>query len=96
MIDRSKYYKKPLKFGAQTLYDSKILTDVSLAHWKIFDESVKSNQNFKIGDFIDVSVNQTAVEMVKFLEKISEMNFEEINEFIKSSIEEIQKEILLK
>jgi len=42
MEDRSKYYKKPMKFGAQTLYQSEVLNKISLKHWEDFDKKVRS------------------------------------------------------
>jgi len=51
MIDRSKFYKKPMRFGAQTLYQSWTLGKISLDHWKKFDENASSGKGFMVGEF---------------------------------------------
>ena len=96
MEDRSNYYKNPMKFGAQTLYQSEVLKGVSLKHWEAFDKKVRSGENFKAGDFIDNAVNVTAIQRVEFLDKF--MNFKTVDEVkaeCEKYIEEIQKEVNL-
>jgi hypothetical protein len=96
MTDRSKFYKKPLKFGVQTIYDSDVLAEIANKHWETFDEMARPEQGFKIGDFIDNAVNLTAIQLVAFLDEFSKMNsIDEVNDKIKQYIEEIQKEVKL-
>lgn len=94
--DRKDHYKKPMRFGAQTLYESNILSNISLKQWEAFYKKSKSGEGLKVGDFIDTSVNTTAIQMVEFLDKFS--NFETIQE-VKDECEkyigEIQKEVKL-
>lgn len=94
--DRSKFYTKPPRFGAQSLYKGEILNQMSLDHWKAFDEAVNNGEGFKVGDFIDTSVNITSVQLVKFLDEFSNLSsLEEVKEKAKLYIEEIQQEIKL-
>ena len=96
MEDRSKYYKEPLKFGVQTIYESDILSDIDLEHWKNFDEAVKSGQGFKVGDFIGIATNTTAKQLVKFLDEFNECeSLTDVKTKTNQYIEEIQKEIKL-
>lgn len=96
MTDRSKFYKEPLKFGDQTLYESDTLIKISNEHWGSFDKMARPDQGFKIGDFIDNAVNLTAIQLVAFLDEFSKMNsIEEVNNKAKEYIEEIQKEVKL-
>ena len=93
-IDRSKFYKKATRFGAQTLYESDILSKVSLQHWENFDGAVKSGEGFKVGDFIDIAVNTTAIQLVKFLDEFTKCEtMDELKSKAKIYIDEIQKEV---
>lgn len=94
--NREKFYKKPPKFGAMSLYSSKAVKNISSIHWKEFDENVKKKQDFKVGDFIDLSVEVTAKQLVKFLDEFVECKtIEEVKEKASQYINEIQKDINL-
>jgi hypothetical protein len=96
MTDRSKYYVEPMKLGAAKLYESDFIADIDNAQWKQFDEAAHSGKGFKVGDFIDLSVNLTAIQMVEFLDKIKEMqSIEEVHKYCDDLIMEISKEIKL-
>jgi len=96
MTDRSKFYKEPPKFGAAKLYESDFIANIDVAQWKQFDEAVKSGQGFKVGDFIDLSVNLTAIQMVEFLDTIKKMQtIEEVHKYCDDLTLEIAKEIKL-
>lgn len=95
-IDRSKYYKEPFKFGAQTIYKSDTLSEISLEHWKHFDEAVKSDAGLKVGDLIDNAVNVTAQQLVRFLDEFIKCeSMEEFKAKAEKYIDEIQQEVKL-
>jgi len=96
IMDRSKYYKEPLKLGAQTIYLSKTLNKIDEQHWEQFHLAVTSGQGFKVGDFIDLSVQLTAQQMVKFLDEIKKLKtIEEVHSIADEMILDIAKEIKL-
>lgn len=94
--DRSKYYQKPPKIGSQTLYESDILSDISLKHWMEFDKNTRNGKGFKVGDFIDIAVNTTAIQIVEFLDKFNKFeNIDEVKAECEKYIKEIQNEVKL-
>lgn len=96
MEDRSKYYKEPFKLGAATLYESDFIAKINNEHWEHFHNNVESGNGFKVGDFIDLSVNLTITQMVEFLDKIKEMKtIEEVHKYVDDLTIEIAKEIKL-
>jgi hypothetical protein len=90
-------YKKPMKFGAQTLYNSEFLSKINQEHWEEFDKKVKSgdkDKGYGIGDFIQNAVDITAIQMVQFLREIAAMDsIEQVREKANSFIAEISKEV---
>lgn len=95
-MDRSKYYKKPPKFGAATLYLSEFLNKIDNQHWEQFHMAVTSGEGFKVGDFIDLSVRLTAQQMVKFLDEIKKVKtIEEVHKIADEIILDIAREIEL-
>lgn len=96
MKDRSQFYKQPMKFGAQTIYESDILANIDNKHWEEFDKKVTEDKSYKIGDIIDNSVNVTAIQLVEFLDQFITLNsIEEVKDLAEKYINEIQKEIKL-
>lgn len=95
-MDRSKYYKKPHKLGAQTLYLSNTLNKIDEQHWEQFHLAVTSGEGFKVGDFIDLSVRLTGQQMVKFLDEVKKVKtIEEVHQIADDMILDIAKEIEL-
>ena len=95
-MDRSKYYKEPLKLGVQTIYLSNLLTKLDEQHWKQFHLAVTSGEGLKVGDFIDLSVRLTAQQMIKFLDEIKKVEtIEEVHSIADEMILDIAKEIKL-
>jgi hypothetical protein len=96
MKDRSEFYKTPMKFGAQTMYESDILANIDLKHWEEFDKKVTEDKSYKIGDIIDNSVRVTAIQLVEFLDQFTSLSsIEEVKAIADKYINEIQKEIKL-
>jgi len=96
MKDRSSYYKEPLKLGAQTIYLSGILAKVDEQHWKQFEMAVTSGEGFKVGDFIDLSVQLTAQQMIKFVDEFKKLEtIEEVHKMADDVILELAREIKL-
>jgi hypothetical protein len=95
-MDRSKYYKEPLKLGAQTIYLSNLLNKLDEQHWEQFHLAVTSGKGFKVGDFIDLSVRLSAQQIVKFLDEIKKVKtIEEVHAIADDVILDIAKEIQL-
>lgn len=95
--NREDCYKKPMKFGAQTMHESDFVREISLDHWKHFDDAVKSGDGFKVGDFMDIATRLTAMQMYKFLYEISSLNnIEEIKAKAEVIMLDIEKEIDVK
>lgn len=90
-------YKKPFRFGAQTIYKSDFLSEINLEHWKEFDAKAKTNDKnsaYTIADFIQNAVDITALQMIKFLREISEMeSLEKVKEKASALIVEIAHEV---
>jgi len=96
MIDRSSYYKEPLKLGAQTIYLSGMLAKVDEQHWKQFEIAVTSGEGFKVGDFIDLSVQLTAQQLIKFMDEFKKMEtIGEVHKMTDDVILELAREIKL-
>jgi|ERR1035437_719677 hypothetical protein len=94
--DRSKYYKEPFKLGAATLYESDLITKINNEHWKNFGDAATTDVRLKVGDFIDLSVNLTIVQMINFLDEIKKFKtIEEIHKYIEDITLEIAKELKL-
>lgn len=96
MKDRSQFYKQPMKFGAQTIYESDILSDIDLKHWEEFDKKVTEDSSYKVGDIIDNATRVTAIQLVEFLDQFTSLNsIDEVKTLAEKYINEIQKEIKL-
>jgi len=94
--DRSKYYKEPMKILGQKIYQSEFLNEIDNEHWKVFGDAATTDARLKVGDFIDLAVNLTAQQMVKFLDEIKKFKtIEEVYKFIDEKTIEIAKDIKL-
>lgn len=86
-----------MKFLNQTIYKSDIVAKIDLEHWKHFDEAVKTNDGFKIGDFIEVATRLTCQQMVDFLDEIKKLKtIKDVHKFADERILELSKEIKIK
>ena len=50
--DRSKYYKEPMEFLGQKLYQSDLINKIDNEHWKNFGDAATKDSRLKVGDFI--------------------------------------------
>ena len=91
---RADMYKEPVKFLNNYMYESDMLADMQLEHWKAFDAMVKKDRNFKAGDFIDTAVRVACNQIVEVLNKLTEQpSAEDVDKRIYEIREEIYKEI---
>jgi len=71
--NRSDMYREPPKFVTDYMYESKMLNDMQQEHWKDFDEKAKTEEGWKVGDFINNSTRISANQIAKIVEKFMEM-----------------------
>lgn len=67
--DRAKYYKEPMTFLNEYVFDSEVLEKIQHEHWKSFHDKSQTDDGYKIGDFINASVRLTANQIADIIEE---------------------------